>query len=39
MECWYPVTESESEWDCPGDAETIENPGWYRCAYWKERDE
>lgn len=43
MECWHPETDCESI--VPGEstvhgseyAEAIENPEWYRCAYWKER--
>ena len=38
MECWYPITNPESEYSVPGDAEYIENPAWYRCAYWMEGD-
>ena len=39
MECWYPETDCESRTDCPGDAESIDNPEWFRCAYWKIREE
>lgn len=39
MECWYPETDCESRMDCPGDAESVDNPEWYRCAWWKIREE